>query len=156
MYNTSSYTTAGYTNVTTGFGALNLETTVLAPNGNVVMPPSTWANAVMYNPTAGTFSNITVGGAGAGNFFQGACLLPSGNIICCPADASNVGMIDPVARTYSNCAFVSTATGKFFGCTLIPDGRVVFTPSSAANVGILNTLTPAPVEFCRAPYFNKF
>lgn len=156
MYNTASYVASGFSNIAVGFGALNLETTVLAPNGNVVCPPSTWANAVMYSPSAGTFSNIVVGGAGSGNFFQGGTLLPSGNIICCPADASNVGMIDPVARTYSNCAFVSTATGKFYGCTLIPDGRVVFTPASSANVGVLNTLTPAPVEFCRAPYFNKF
>jgi hypothetical protein len=157
MYNTSSYTTAGYTNVAVGFGtALSLETAVLAPNGNVVMPPSAWANTVVYSPSAGTFSNIIVGGAGTGYFFIGGALLPSGNIICCPHDSSNVGMIDPVTLTYSNCAFVSTATSKFFGCTLIPDGRVVFTPSSYSNVGVLNTLTPAPVEFCRAPYFNKF
>jgi hypothetical protein len=120
------------------------------------MPPSTWANAVVYNPSTGTFSNITVGGAGSGNFFQGATLLPSGNVICCPADASNVGMIDPIALTYSNCAFVGTGTQKMFGCTLIPDGRIVFTPSGYSNVGVLNTFTSAPFEFCRSPYFNKF
>jgi len=155
VYNTASYVATGFTNVQTFIGTGNFETTVLAPNGNVIMPPSTASNALVYNPTLGTLSNIVVPGAGAGNYFQGGCLLPSGNIICCPADSANVGMIDPIARTYSNCAYVSPATGKFYGCTLIPNGRVVFTPTNAANVGVLNTFTPAPVEFCLAPYFNK-
>jgi hypothetical protein len=86
----------------------------------------------------------------SGGFITGATL-PSGNIIMCPFTASNIGMVDPYALTYSNCA---AATG-FVGTTLLPDGRVVFTPYSSANVGILNTFTPAPLEFCRSPYFNK-
>jgi len=165
MYNSSSLLASGFSNVGPIASSGTWESVSLAPNGNVIFPPSSSTNVVVYNPTfvsnpiaAGGFSNVPIGfgSIGGGNYFQGSALLPSGNVVFCPADASNVGMFDPVALTYSNCAFVSGATAKFFGATLIPDGRVVFAPASAANVGILNTFTPAPVEFCRSPYFNKF
>jgi len=165
MYNTYSLAATGFTNVGPIASSGTWESATLAPNGNVIFPPSSAINVVIYNPTfvsspiaAGGFSNVSIGFGtiGGGNYFQGSALLPSGNVIFCPADASNVGMFDPAALTYSNCAAVSTATAKFYGATLVPDGRVVFTPATSANVGILNTFTPAPVEFCKSPYFNKY
>jgi hypothetical protein len=65
-------------------------------------------------------------------------------------------MIDPVALTYSNSTPVGGLTTKFFGGSLTVSGQVVFAPSSAANVGIINTMVPAPQEFCMNPLFNKF
>jgi hypothetical protein len=65
-------------------------------------------------------------------------------------------MFDPVARTYSNLVSVGTVAGKYSGATLLPDGRVIMAQYNASNVGILNTRTPASVEFCRSPYFNKY
>jgi hypothetical protein len=162
MYNTSVYTAAGFSNVGPIASTGTWESAVLTPNGNVVFLPSSSANTVVYNPTfvsspltAGAISNVQLGLDGT-NKFQGGCLLPSGNVVCCPADTSNVGLFDPVALTYSNCAQVSTAAAKFFGCTLVPSGQVVFTPATAANVGVLNTMVPAPREFCLSPFFNKF
>jgi len=165
MYNTYSLSASGFSNVgPIGTSGSSWESATLAPNGNVIFAPSSATNVVVYNPTFVSsplttgYSNVPInfGTVGSGNQFQGSALLPTGNVIFCPADSSNVGMFDPVALTYSNCARVDTATGKFFGAILIPDGRVVFTPAGAANVGVLNTMTPAPVEFCRVPYFNKY
>jgi hypothetical protein len=160
MYNTYSMTTAGFTNVgpvSTGFA-----TAVLTPNGNVVFAPFNSTNVMTYNPTfvsnpirAGGVSNITMTQASS-MAFQGGTLLPSGNVIFCPSSSSNVGMYDPVAVTYSNSTMVSTGATKFVGCTLIPDGRVVFAPYSSTSVGVLNTMVPAPPEWCLSPYFNKF
>ena len=163
MYDTALLTTAAFTNVGPITSSLTWESSVLAPDGNVILPPSTSTNVVVYNPTfvsspiaAGGYSNIQTYQSGGTNYFQGGTLLPSGNVILVPADASNVGMFDPGTLTYSNCALVSSTTGKFFGCTLVPDGRVVFCPAASANVGGLNTMVPAGKEFCMSPFFNKF
>ena len=167
MYNTYSLTISGFSNVgpiaTNGY---SWECSALAPNGNVIFFPSTSANIVVYNPSVvsspigpGGFSNIPFIGpaeVGGKNFFQGGVVLPTGNVICCPTDASNIGVIDPKALTYSNSVPVSAATAKFFGATLVPNGQVILCPYNSANVGVINTITPAPVEFCLAPYFNKF
>ena len=161
MYNTYSLSATGFTNVGPVGSTGTWESGVLAPNGNVIFAHYNGGNVLVYNPTfvsspisAGGFSNVITGAGNGG--FQGSTLLPSGNVIFVPINASNVGMFDPVALTYSNCAQVGSGTGKFSGCSLVPDGRVVFVPSASANVGVLSTSTPAPVEFCRAPYFNKF
>lgn len=165
MYNSYSMTTAGFTNVgpiaTTG----SWESAQLAPTGNIFFPPSTATNVLVYNPTvvsspigAGGFSNIKVTGtAGTNNFFQGTTLLPTGNIIMAATDSANIVMIDPIALSFSNCATVSgQGLQRFFGATLVPNGQVVFCPLNSANVGVLNTMVPAPPEFCISPYFNKF
>jgi hypothetical protein len=165
MYNTYSLTTAGFTNVGPIATLGSWESAVLAPNGNVFFPPSTATNVIVYNPSivsspigAGGFSNIQVTGtAGSNNFFQGATLLPTGNIIMAATDSANVLMVDPVALSYSNCAQTgSQGAQRFFGATLVPNGQVVFCPLNSANVGVLNTMVPAPREFCLSPYFNKF
>ena len=164
MYNSYSLSATGYTNVgpiaTTG----TWETACLAPNGNVVFIPATSSNVVVYNPAvvtsplAGTaFTNIAAEARSGGTWaFYGAALLPSGNIICVPSDSQNVGMIDPLSLTYSNSTAVGGPITKFFGGTLTVSGQVVFTPASSANVGIVNTMVPAPQEFCMNPLFNKF
>jgi hypothetical protein len=163
MYNSYSFAASGFTNVGPIASSGTWESASLAPNGNVIFPPASSTNVVVYNPTfvsspigTGGFSNVQLGAIGGSNYFQGSALLPSGNVIFCPADASNVGMFDPAALTYSNCAAVGTASAKFYGCTLVPSGQVVFTPSVSANVGVLNTMVPASKEFCLNPIFNKF
>jgi hypothetical protein len=133
---------------------------VLAPNGNVIMTPGflSSANVAIFNPTNSTCSNVPTGVAGSSGAFQGAVLLPSGNVIFAPCASANVGLFDPIAITYSNLvtSLDPSVFNKFYGATLVPDGRVVFTPMASQNVAVLSTFTPAPVEFCLSPYFNKF
>jgi hypothetical protein len=125
---------------------------VLAPNGTVVCVPSTLSNVVVFNPVTNGASNII-----AASGFFGGVLMPTGNIVCVPSTNSNVGWIDPIRLTYSNIIPQSAfGTGAFRGGTLLPDGRVIFCPYDATNVAGIQSLTPAPVEFCRSPYFNKF
>jgi hypothetical protein len=141
---------------TDGYSSLTL-----APNGNVIGTPMN-SNIIVINPSTSVSSNITVPSPNTQTqtSFGGACLLPSGNIIFAPSltitanvGSSNVGMFDPSAMVYSN----STASGgNFSSATLIPSGQVVFCPSGSANVGLLDTMTPAPPEWCLSPYFNKF
>jgi hypothetical protein len=127
---------------------------VLVPDGNVVCVPYSSLNVTLYDPVLGTLTQV-VHGCGA-QAFSGGVLLPTGNVVFVPFTASNVGMFDPVARTYSNLVSVGAVTGKYSGGTLLPDGRVIMAQYNASNVGILNTRTPASIEFCRSPYFNKF
>ena len=123
---------------------------VLTPNGNVVFVPVS-SNAGIWNPSAGTFSNVPTG-AGLSSF-RGGVLLPNGNVVLVPQTSANVGLVNGTTRAYSN---VTGTSGGFSGGVLVPDGRVVFVSNTAANVGVLDTMTPAPVEFCTGPYFNKF
>lgn len=127
---------------------------VLVPDGNVVCVPYSSLNVTLYNPDANTMTQV-VHNCGT-QAFSGGVLLPTGNVVFVPFNSSNVGMFDPVARTYSNLVSVGATAGKYAGGTLLPDGRVVMAQYNASNVGILNTRTPASLEFCRSPYFNKF
>jgi hypothetical protein len=127
---------------------------VLVPDGNVVCVPYSALNVTLYDPVSATLTQV-LHGCGA-QAFSGGVLLPTGNVIFVPFNSSNVGMFDPVARTYSNLVSVGTVAGKYSGATLLPDGRVIMAQYNASNVGILNTITPASIEFCRSPYFNKY
>jgi hypothetical protein len=125
---------------------------VLAPNGTVVCVPSSLSNVVVFDPATNGASNII-----AASGFFGGVLMPTGNIVCVPSTNSNVGWIDPIRLTYSNIVPQSAfGANSFRGGTLLPDGRVIFCPYDATNVAGIQSLTPAPVEFCRSPYFNKF
>jgi hypothetical protein len=129
---------------------------VLAPNGNVIMVPfsgTVTSNIGVFNPTTLAYSNVITYTRTLA--FPGGVLLPTGNVIMSPFNSSNVGMFDPVALTYSNSAPVGISSA-FAGATLLPSGQVVFVPYNSANVGVLNTMVPAPKEFCLSPYFNKY
>jgi hypothetical protein len=122
---------------------------VLTPSGNVVLVPGTSSNVVIFDPKLLTSVNVqAVGG------FSGGVLLPTGNVVFVPAASANVGMLDPVSFSFSNST--SVGVGGYSGGTLIPDGRVVFGPGTSGSVGVLLTTAPAPVEFCRSPFVNKF
>jgi hypothetical protein len=127
---------------------------VLVPDGNVVCVPYSSLNVTLYDPVSATLTQVPHGCGSAA--FSGGVLLPTGNVVFIPYNAINVGMFDPVAQTYSNLVSVGSVAGKYSGGTLLPDGRVIMAQYNASNVGILNTITPASVEFCRSPYFNKF
>lgn len=122
---------------------------VLTPSGNVVLVPGASSNVAIFDPKLLTSLNVqAVGG------FSGGVLLPTGNVVFVPAASTNVGMLDPVAFSFSNST--SVGVGGYSGGTLIPDGRVVFGPGTSGTVGVLLTTAPAPVEFCRSPFVNKF
>jgi hypothetical protein len=122
---------------------------VLTPSGNVVLVPGASSNVAIFDPKLLTSLNVqAVGG------FSGGVLLPTGNVIFVPAASANVGMLDPVSFSFSNST--SVGVGGYSGGTLIPDGRVVFGPGTSGSVGVLLTTAPAPVEFCRSPFVNKF
>ena len=129
---------------------------VLAPNGNVICVPAsagTNSNVGVFNPTALTYSNVQTNTGVAA--FYGGCLLPTGNVVFIPYASQTVGMFDPATLTFSSSTNLG-GTYLFWGGTLVPDGRVIFCPfQTFSNVGALNTVTPAPREFCLAPYFNK-
>ena len=139
-------------NINLGYAG-NFQGGVLAPNGNVIMIPNSVAgrNTAVFNPTLLTVSNINF----TGPSYAGGCLTPSGNIILCPnALGSNIGLIDPVALTFSN--IVGSGSIAVRGATLLPDGRVFFGQGTTGNIVVLDTMTPAPPEFCLSPYVNKF
>ena len=122
---------------------------VLTPSGNVVLVPGASSNVAIFDPKLLTSLNVqAVGG------FSGGVLLPTGNVVFVPAASANVGMLDPVSFSFSNST--SVGVGGYSGGTLIPDGRVVFGPGTSGSVGVLLTTAPAPVEFCRSPFVNKF
>lgn len=130
---------------------------VLAPNGNVVGVPMS-SNVITINPANQTASNTAINQTGnVYGSFSGGCLLPSGNVIFAPGMSANVGMFSPSLLTYSNATVVgSNSFVKFSGATLLPSGQIVMIPSWAGNVAVLSTDTPAPIEMCLSPYFNKF
>ena len=123
--------------------AASLQSPVLAPNGNVILFSSTVAS---FNPS--TLALSTFGSISSG--IGGGALLPSGNIVY--TGGTSITMVDP--KVLSASTILSGIS--FSGATLVPSGQVVFCPSVSANVGILDTMTPAPHEFCLSPYFNKF
>ncbi|BAT22665.1 hypothetical protein [Yellowstone lake phycodnavirus 3] len=129
---------------------------VLAPNGNVIFAPLL-SNIGVYNPNfvtsiTGGYSNVVCGLQGV----SGGVLLPTGNIIFPPAAQGNIVMFDPGALTVSNIQPKAIGADGFRGATLVPSGQVIFSPFATANVGVLNTMVPAPPEWCLSPYFNKF
>jgi hypothetical protein len=142
-----NYLNGNFTNV--AIGPSSYQSAVLAQNGNVIGLPWNGGNVISCNPLQFTVSNIPTNVS-----LIGGCLLPSGNIVCAPSGfGPNIGMVDPINLTYSN---IPASMGSMAGCTLLPSGQVVFVPGSAsANVGLLNTMTPAPIEFCLGPYLNK-
>ena len=129
---------------------------VLLPNGNVLFIPYTSANIVVYNPSTNLIVSTVAHGQTTGSF-NGGNLLPTGNVILTAYSSSYHGMFNPYSGTFSTFGPAQTAANKFTGSVLVPDGRVVCVPYiGSANVGIINTLTPAPVEFCLSPYINNY
>jgi hypothetical protein len=151
-----NHSTSSFSNVTAVVNG-TYQGGVLLPDGNVLLCPAINSTRIgIYNPTLNTFSNV----AGTAGSYFGGVLLPDGRVILAPAHNSNT----PVGiYNYQTASFTTiSGSGIFFsnsivggGATLIPDGRVIFPPSGVA-VGILDTMTPAPLEFCLHPFFNKF
>jgi hypothetical protein len=130
----------------------SLQSPVLAQNGNIILFSSTVSSVASFNPTTlalSSFGSTTTIAFSLG----GGVLLPSGNIVY--TGGTSIAMVDPNVLSAST-VLSGIPTNSFSGATLIPSGQVVFTPYSSANVGILDTMTPAPQEFCLSPYFNKF
>jgi hypothetical protein len=161
VFNPSIVSTTGYSNVGPIFAQ---DTTaflggVLTPSGNVVFVPYNSSNVIMYNPSIMDITGISncTSLNLPQNAFRGGALLPSGNVVFAAYNSANIGMYSPITNKYSNAAQVGNGPGSYFnGAVLVPDGRVVFCPSLSGNVGVLNTMVPAPREFCMNPFFNKF
>jgi hypothetical protein len=154
--------TATYSNVTVTVSG-KYAGGCLMPDGNVFMVPNTSSsNACIYNPNLNIVSNVTTNGPGiGGNGGSGAVALPDGRIIVIPAlnnsSGVNFGIYNYKTGTYST---LSTGLNMYQnsvllgGGTLLPDGRIIIT--SQYGAGLLNFRTPAPLEFCLHPFFNKF
>ena len=128
---------------------------ILAPNGNVILAP-TFSSVGVYNPSTKVLSSIAISAVSATGSFNTGALLPTGNIIFYPSySCSNVGTFDPVSLTYSNLADTGIRNSSVVGGTLTPSGQVVLVPRTQ-NVAVVDTVCPAPYEFCMSPYFNKF
>jgi hypothetical protein len=110
------------------------------------MVPNTAANIGLYTPNA-TIGTFTTGPATTG--YAGGALLPDGRVLLVPSGASKIRIYDPITNTLQD----GPDTSNYGGAVLIPDGRVILVPGS--NIGIYLTNTPAPVEFCLHPCFNK-
>jgi hypothetical protein len=136
--------------VSSGLGGV-----VLAPNGNVILAP-TLSSVGVYNPGTRVLSVLPISAVSTTGSFNTGTLLPTGNILFYPGySCSNVGTFDPVSLTYSNLADTGIRNSSVIGGTLTPSGQVVLVPRSQ-NVSVIDTVCPAPYEFCMSPYFNKF
>jgi streptogramin lyase len=147
MYNTTSSPPV-FSNII----AASLQSPILAPNGNIILFSSSVSSVASFNPSTlalSTFGSTTTIASGLG----GGALLPSGNIVY--TGGSSIAMVDPTGLSASTL-LSGIPTNSFSGATLVPSGQVVFTPYAAANVVVLDTMTPAPPEWCLSPYFNKF
>jgi hypothetical protein len=148
--------TLTYSNTATvSSGAFTFGGAVLAPNGNVILAP-TFSSVGVYNPTTKVLSTVAISASSITGTFNTGTLLPTGNIIFYPSYAcSNIGMFDPASLTYSNLADTGIRNSSVVGGTLTPAGQVVLVPRTQ-NVSVVDTVCPAPYEFCMSPFFNKF
>lgn len=136
-------------------GAFPFGGATLAPDGNVILAP-TLSSVGVYNPSTKVLSSIPISAVSATGTFNTGALLPTGNIIFYPSySCSNVGTFNPVSLRYSNLADTGIRNSSVVGGTLTPAGQVVMVPRTQ-NVAVLDTVCPAPYEFCMSPYFNKF
>ena len=156
--------TATYSNVTVTVNG-KYAGGCLMPDGNVFMVPNlASSNACIYNPNLNLVSNVTTNGSGigGGGNAAGAVSLPDGRIVITPANNnSGGGFIIYNYKTGSYTAISGLPGGIMYqnipilgGGTLLPDGRIIITTGYGA--GLLNFRTPAPLEFCLHPFFNKF
>jgi hypothetical protein len=156
--------TATYSNVTVTVNG-KYAGGVLLSNGNVFMVPNTQSsNACIYNPTLNTLSNVAglngvvIGGGGQAS---GAVAIPDGRVVIFPArDNSGGSIVIYNSKTGAYSAVPGTASVTYAnasamgGGTLVPDGRIIF--SALYGAAMLDTRTPASMEFCLHPFFNKF
>jgi hypothetical protein len=156
--------TATYSNVTVTVNG-KYAGGVLLSNGNVFMVPNTQSsNACIYNPTLNTLSNVAglngvvIGGGGQAS---GAVAIPDGRVVIFPArDNSGGSIVIYNSKTGAYSAVPGTGGVTYAnspamgGGTLIPDGRIIF--SALYGAAMLDTRTPASMEFCLHPFFNKF
>jgi hypothetical protein len=157
--------TATYSNVTVTVSG-KYAGGCLMSDGNVFMVPNLQSsNACIYNPNLNLVSNVTgLNGTviGGGGNAAGAVALPDGRIVITPTlNNSGGGFVIYNYKTGTYAAISGLPGGIMHqnsvllgGGTLIPDGRIIFTTGYGA--GLLNFRTPAPLEFCLHPFFNKF
>jgi len=146
IYNpaTTTFSTTVSTGIAPGFSSA-----VLGPDSNVIFGSTGGSNISVFSPSALTVSNVLCGTSLSGS----GVLATNGNIYF--NSVSNIVMLDPVALRVSNIQIKWTNGGNRPG-RLVPGGRIIFSPDTTGAIGILNMTTPAPVEFCISPYFNKF
>jgi hypothetical protein len=110
---------------------------VLIPNGNIILVPTT-VNAVgIYNPSTNTFTTGIAHGQGINNAYYGGVLLPNGNVLFVPQGTVNVGIYNPVNNSFTPYP----AASGYSGGGLLPNGLVLFVPQTTSTIGLYNYRT---------------
>jgi hypothetical protein len=126
-WSTSSSPTVSYvyTQGQTGYSS-----SVLMPDGRVVLVPSTSKSIGIFDTKTNLFSNLIPTGltaSGTGWGWNSGVLLPNSNIAFIPGSNSYIGLYNPYLNTISLGPFISTADA-FRGGILLPNGNVVCIP----------------------------
>jgi len=148
-------TTGIYTNVTVTVNG-SYAGGVLLPNGNVLMiPNNSSSNVATLNPTAFTVSNVA--GFTSGSTYFGGVALPDGRVVFAGTQGTVIQIYNYITNSFSSTISSPILNGSIYGpgATLVPDGRVIFAPrnTTSGSVGVLDTMSPAPREFCLHPFF---
>jgi hypothetical protein len=116
-----------------------------------------YSNVATLNPTAFTVSNVA--GFTSGSTYFGGVALPDGRVVFAGTQGTVIQIYNYITNSFSSTISSPILTGSIYGsgATLVPDGRVIFAPrnTTSGSVGVLDTMSPAPREFCLHPFFNK-
>ena len=94
----------------------------------------------VFDPVAGTYSEIEVNTVYQNLRFCGAATAANGLVVFAPWNGESVGMYNPANHSYSKVDIRDTIfrSAKFCGAAATADGKVVFSPSYTHNVGIFD------------------
>ena len=109
----------------------NFVTAAVAPNGLVVLVPSTADCVGTVDAVTATFTCVDISSTASGSTkFQGAAIASNGLVIFAPKNANCVGTFDAATSVF-NCIDISSTlsgTSKFKTVTTAPNGLVVLIP----------------------------
>ena len=114
-----------YTQGQTGYAS-----SVLMPDGRVVMVPSTSRSIGIFDTKTNIFSNVVPSGltaSAAGWGWNSGVLLPNSNIAFIPGSNNYIGMYNPYLNTISLGPLITTSDA-FRGGVLLPNGNVLCIP----------------------------
>lgn len=113
-------------------------TSVLLPNGRVVMVPFNATRSMTYNPYDLNPTTYTVhsGSYPGGAAYVGGCLMRDGRVFMGPYNATKGRIFDYVNNTSSIPAPTWGGTGANQGPVLMPDGNIYICPRNALAASI--------------------
>lgn len=119
---------------------------VIAPNGKIYFMPATNGIVRVFDPVAGTVTNMSFGLTipSSSDSYLGAVLGRDGKIYAIPGTASQVLVINTADDTAILTDFGLTLTGgvaKWFGGTEGRNGKIYCAPWNASNILVIDTAT---------------